>query len=210
MVYPILPNLLQTIQLYRRACIPVIFTCTDGDGGMLAERWNGDLIMDGTAKAELMPELEKVPEDMVVGKNTYSAFRNTGLEEQLREMGVEEPEWPEYFVPGCNPERSGSLQLSKKYVYKCNWWEYEMKEKVLRRKCAALSFSDAVDLAARRSLSILMLAARRRSWCSPSISLSHFPFFLSSQAQLSLSQTLSIAARRSPSISPLAVDLFGR
>ena len=46
--------------------------------------------MDGTAEAELMPELERLPEDMVVGKNTYSAFRNTRLEEQLREMGVEE------------------------------------------------------------------------------------------------------------------------
>ena len=57
---------------------------------MLAEWWNGDLIMDGTAEAELMPELERLPEDMVVGKNTYSAFRNTRLEEQLREMVVEE------------------------------------------------------------------------------------------------------------------------
>ena len=46
--------------------------------------------MDGTAKAELMPELEKLLEDMVVGKNTYSVFRNTCLEEQQREMGVEE------------------------------------------------------------------------------------------------------------------------
>ena len=93
MAHPILPNLLQTIQLCRRASIPVIFTRhshTGSDGGMLAEWWNGDLIMDGTAEAELMPELERLPEDMVVGKNTYSAFRNTRLEEQLREMGVEE------------------------------------------------------------------------------------------------------------------------
>ena len=57
---------------------------------MLAEWWNDDLIMDRTAKAALMPELEKLLEDMVVGKNTYSAFRNTCLEEQQREMGVEE------------------------------------------------------------------------------------------------------------------------
>ena len=93
MAHPILPNLLQTIQLCRRASIPVIFTRhshTGRDGGMLAEWWIGDLIMDGTAEAKLMPELERLPEDMVVGKNTYSAFRNTRLEEQLREMGVEE------------------------------------------------------------------------------------------------------------------------
>ena len=84
MAHPILPNLLQTIQLCRRASFPVIFTRhshTGSDGGMLAEWWNGDLIMDGTAEAELMPELERLPEDMVVGKNTYSAFSNTRLEE---------------------------------------------------------------------------------------------------------------------------------
>ena len=93
MAYPILPNLHQTIQLCQRASIPVIFTHhshIDADGGMLVEWWNGDLIMDGIVEAKLMPELEKLSEDMVVGKNTYNAFRNTRLEEQLCEMGVEE------------------------------------------------------------------------------------------------------------------------
>ena len=97
MAHPILPTLLQTIRLCRRASIPVIFTRhshkstgPDGDHGMLAEWWNGDLIIDGTVEAELISELDRKQDDLVVEKNTYSAFRNTGLEEQLRERGVEE------------------------------------------------------------------------------------------------------------------------
>lgn len=37
-----------------------------------------------------MPEVGRRPTDLVVEKNTYSAFRGTGLEERLVEMGVEE------------------------------------------------------------------------------------------------------------------------
>lgn len=57
---------------------------------MLDEWWNGDLVFDGTPEAELIPTLDRKPEDMVVEKNTYSAFRNTRLEEKLLEMGVQE------------------------------------------------------------------------------------------------------------------------
>ncbi|KAM7484838.1 hypothetical protein LguiA_000847 [Lonicera macranthoides] len=57
---------------------------------MLGEWWNDDLIFDGTPEAELMPEVGRRPTDLVVEKNTYSAFRGTGLEERLLEMGVEE------------------------------------------------------------------------------------------------------------------------
>lgn len=91
---PILHNLLTTIQLCRRASIPVIFTrhCykSPADYGMLAEWWGGDLVFDGTREAELMPELGRRPEDQVVEKNTYSGFRGTRLEELLKERRVEE------------------------------------------------------------------------------------------------------------------------
>ncbi|KAJ7942661.1 nicotinamidase 2 [Quillaja saponaria] len=94
MAKPILPNLLTTISLCRRASIPVIFTrhChkSPSDHGMLGEWWNGDLIIDGTPEAELISDLDRKPEDLVVEKNTYSAFRKTGLEEKLVEMGIEE------------------------------------------------------------------------------------------------------------------------
>ncbi|KAI4317418.1 hypothetical protein L6164_025287 [Bauhinia variegata] len=94
MAEPILPNISSTIRLCRRASIPVIFTrhChkSPSDHGMLGELWNGDLVVHGTPEAELMPALDRKVEDMVVEKKTYSAFRNTRLEEELVEMGVKE------------------------------------------------------------------------------------------------------------------------
>ncbi|KAL8245187.1 hypothetical protein R6Q59_011445 [Mikania micrantha] len=61
-----------------------------GDYAMLREWWNNDLIIDGTTESDLMPELAQREEEIVVEKNTYSGFRGTGLEERLKEMGVEE------------------------------------------------------------------------------------------------------------------------
>ncbi|XP_054778609.1 nicotinamidase 2-like [Prosopis cineraria] len=91
---PILSNLSTTIRLCRNASIPVIFTrhChkSPADYGMLGEWWNNELVCDGTPEAELIPTLDRKPADMVVEKNTYSAFRNTHLEEKLEEMGVKE------------------------------------------------------------------------------------------------------------------------
>lgn len=94
MAKPILPNLLATIRLCRRASIPVFFTrhChkSPSDHGLLAEWWNGDLVFDGTPEAELMPELDRSPDDVVLEKNTYSAFQGTRLQETLKERRVEE------------------------------------------------------------------------------------------------------------------------
>ncbi|KAH7521186.1 hypothetical protein FEM48_Zijuj07G0006700 [Ziziphus jujuba var. spinosa] len=94
MVKPILQNLLTTIELCRRASIPVIFTrhChkSPADYGMLGEWWDGDLVYDGTVEAELMQELDRRPEDQVVEKSTYSGFQGTRLEELLKERRVEE------------------------------------------------------------------------------------------------------------------------
>ncbi|KAK1380509.1 Isochorismatase domain-containing protein [Heracleum sosnowskyi] len=91
----IIPSITKTIDLCRRASIPVIFTRHSHDPAvqsrnMLAEWWNNDLIIDGTPEAEIMPEVGRRDGDMVVGKDTYSAFRGTRLEERLKEMGVEE------------------------------------------------------------------------------------------------------------------------
>ncbi|XP_018830122.1 nicotinamidase 2-like [Juglans regia] len=94
MAQPILPNLLSTIHLCRRASIPVYFTRhshnSSEDHGMLEEWRNGDLIIDGTLEAELMEELDRRPGDVVVEKNTYSAFRDTNLDGLLWERGVGE------------------------------------------------------------------------------------------------------------------------
>ncbi|XP_074273903.1 nicotinamidase 2-like [Silene latifolia] len=110
MAQPILPTITTTIQLCRRAGIPIIFTRhrhkPGDDGGVLGEWWDGDLIFDGTPESQLIPEViaaaslsGKVMNDVssnlegeveVVEKDTYSAFRNTRLEERLGELGVKE------------------------------------------------------------------------------------------------------------------------
>ncbi|XP_022139321.1 nicotinamidase 2-like isoform X2 [Momordica charantia] len=94
MAKPILPNVLATIRLCRAASIPVIFTrhahSSPSDNPILGEWWNGDIILDGTPAADLIPDLGPVAADEVIRKNTYSAFRNTPLEDCLRAKGVEE------------------------------------------------------------------------------------------------------------------------
>ncbi|KAK6141233.1 hypothetical protein DH2020_025030 [Rehmannia glutinosa] len=94
MARPILPALNATIDLCRRASLPVFFTrhChkSPDDYSMLYEWWNGDIILDGTLESQLIPDLHRTEADSVILKNTYSAFRGTGLEERLKEMGVKE------------------------------------------------------------------------------------------------------------------------
>ncbi|CAJ1932971.1 unnamed protein product [Sphenostylis stenocarpa] len=94
MATPILSNLNTTINLCRGASIPVIFTrhChkPEEHRNLLHEWWFDDLIMDATWESQLMEDLEREGGDLVVEKNSYSAFRKTKLEERLVEMGVEE------------------------------------------------------------------------------------------------------------------------
>ncbi|ESQ31877.1 hypothetical protein EUTSA_v10005281mg [Eutrema salsugineum] len=97
MAKPILLNALTTIDLCRRASIPVFFTrhihkSATTDLGMLGEWWNGDIILDGTTDSKIIPEIDRQVSgpDEVVEKSTYGAFHNTRLQEKLVEIGVEE------------------------------------------------------------------------------------------------------------------------
>ncbi|XP_022763932.1 nicotinamidase 2-like [Durio zibethinus] len=92
---PILSNTITTIDLCRRASIPVFFArlClkSPADSGMLGEWWDNDIVLDGTVDSELIPEIGRLAEaDEVVEKTTYSAFEKTRLQEMLVEKGVEE------------------------------------------------------------------------------------------------------------------------
>uniref|UniRef100_A0A803LRX9 Isochorismatase-like domain-containing protein n=1 Tax=Chenopodium quinoa TaxID=63459 RepID=A0A803LRX9_CHEQI len=101
---PIIPAITTTINLCKSAGIPVILTRhrhkPGDDGGVLGEWWGGEIIVDGTPESNLITEVVEaaIGEDKkegdndmeVVEKDTYSAFRNTGLEERLKKMGVKE------------------------------------------------------------------------------------------------------------------------
>ncbi|XP_078448542.1 nicotinamidase 2-like [Wolffia australiana] len=91
---PIIPPLNASIDLCRSRGIPIFFTrhrhLSQEDHAMLGEWWSGDLILEGTHGAELLPSLHRRDADPVVEKTTYSAFKGTNLEEVLKEKGVEE------------------------------------------------------------------------------------------------------------------------
>ena len=87
-------NVLKIIDACRANKMRIVFTRhghkdISKDGGMLAKWW-GDCIMYGTPDWQLMPEFTPGAEDLLIDKNRYSAFFNTGLDETLRAEGIEE------------------------------------------------------------------------------------------------------------------------
>ena len=51
-------------------------------------RWWGDVIRESDALSQITPELEPRPDETVIRKSRYSAFKGTGLDPILRDMGV--------------------------------------------------------------------------------------------------------------------------
>lgn len=64
MATPILPAIQKTIDLARKANMPVIYTMHahkgSSDYGMLEEWWGGDLLQDGTPGAKIMSDVHKL------------------------------------------------------------------------------------------------------------------------------------------------------
>jgi len=93
MIQPMLPNLQRIITSARERKIPLIFTQhgheSNEDAGMLGAWWR-DLIIKGTPEARLLHELKVRPEEIIIQKNTYSAFYNTDLEKKLGENNIKD------------------------------------------------------------------------------------------------------------------------
>ena len=92
-ILPVLENVKNIIITAREKNMPVFFTQhgheSTEESGMLG-RWWADLIIKGSDEARLLQELDLRPEDTVIPKTTYSAFHNTGLEEKLKEHGIQD------------------------------------------------------------------------------------------------------------------------
>jgi isochorismate hydrolase len=91
---PILGNVLSLIENCREKGVRILFTRhghrdLSKDGGML-RKWWGELIVYGTREWELIEELNPAETEPIIDKNRYSAFFNTGLDEQLRSLDVED------------------------------------------------------------------------------------------------------------------------
>ena len=94
MVEPIVENLLALVEIGRGKGVKIFFTRhghsnPDKDGGMLGKWW-GDLIEYGSPEWELLGELNPSEKEPVIDKNRYSAFFNTGLDDRLRGLGIED------------------------------------------------------------------------------------------------------------------------
>ena len=92
--YPTVHPLAEVVQqagalaeAFRRRGLPVVLVNVDGrpPGRTEQARNPGTLPADWT---ELLPELNRQPEDWTVTKRTAGAFTRTGLEERLRAAGV--------------------------------------------------------------------------------------------------------------------------
>lgn len=92
-ILPVLGNVKKIIDTSRQKRMPLFFTQhgheSAEESGMLG-RWWADLIIKGSDEARLLPELCMSPEDTVIPKTTYSAFHNTGLEEKLKELSIQD------------------------------------------------------------------------------------------------------------------------
>ena len=72
---------------FRRRRLPVVFVNATGVAPGRTERTHST---DGFPKdwADLVPELDVQPRDLLITKTTWGAFTNTGLDAQLRALGV--------------------------------------------------------------------------------------------------------------------------
>lgn len=92
-ILPVLSNVKKIVDTARQKGIALFFTQhgheSAEESGMLG-RWWADLIIKGSDEARLLPEWGLGPKDTVIPKTTYSAFHNTGLEEKLKEHGIQD------------------------------------------------------------------------------------------------------------------------
>ena len=92
----IVGNVNRLIDAFRAASLPIVFLRhahrADGsDAGRMGDfsaPGEEDAFVEGTPRAELIPELHVGPQDVIVIKRRYSAFLGTDLEAVLRTAGV--------------------------------------------------------------------------------------------------------------------------
>jgi nicotinamidase-related amidase len=84
----IIPNLRRLVEAARQAGVLVVYaTDAHQPGDSELAKWPPHA-MKGTRWAEVVPELEPAPGDLVIEKTTYSPFVATDIDEQLRRRGI--------------------------------------------------------------------------------------------------------------------------
>jgi isochorismate hydrolase len=94
MLSPIIGNVLSLIESCRSKGIKIIYTRhghkdPNEDGGMLLKWW-GEVIIQGTAKWNLIKAINPLENEPIIDKNRYSAFLGTTLDETLKYRKIED------------------------------------------------------------------------------------------------------------------------
>jgi nicotinamidase-related amidase len=86
-IAPVVERAAELAEAFRGRALPVVLINTTGGApGRAAQQWSrGQLPSDW---AELVPELNRQPSDILATKKTWGAFTNTGLGERLKALGV--------------------------------------------------------------------------------------------------------------------------
>ena len=85
----IIGPLARVVDAARKAGVTVVYStdCHTPDDDEL-RKWPPHS-MKGTEWADIVPDLEPQPGDLVIPKTTYSGFQSSDIEEQLKERGIE-------------------------------------------------------------------------------------------------------------------------
>lgn len=95
----IVPALQRRLAEARSRSIPVVFACdSHAEGDPDFQVWP-EHALEGTAGAEVWPDLAPEPGDHVIKKPTYSAFNRSGLAPLLDELGADQ-----IILTGCATE----------------------------------------------------------------------------------------------------------
>lgn len=87
----IISNINALIELYSERGRPIVFTrhalLEDEDPGVM-EKWWKDTLREGTAEANLTPELTVPDNAIIIRKTTYDAFHDTELMGRLKDQAI--------------------------------------------------------------------------------------------------------------------------
>lgn len=83
------------LEAARQTGRAVYFLCDAHKPGDREFEYWGEHALDGSEEARIIPELSPLPGERVIGKQSYSGFRGTGLADELRARGVKK-----LYVPG--------------------------------------------------------------------------------------------------------------
>ncbi|HEY0307450.1 MAG TPA: isochorismatase family protein [Acidobacteriaceae bacterium] len=100
-------------EAFRRHSLPVVLVNVAGGAPGRAEqsRQHGEFPPDWT---DLVPELNRQPQDHTVTKHTWGAFTNTGLEAYLKNLGV-----TQVVIAGVST--SAGVESTARQAYECGF-----------------------------------------------------------------------------------------